>query len=326
LRAAALKGLDGEITARARALTGADDGALHLSEHGQLWWSGAVVGRLTAGPHPLTPVVELIADELLKGELRDSVQARLTDWVAAHIASVLDPLVPLRNAAEARTLPGGGTLPGSARGLAFQLAEALGAIERSSPTLPHDVRGAAQALRPFGVRVGWHSVYLPRLIKPAPAALSALLWAIHAKLERIPPPPQPGLTSFALNKNDEFEVPDGFLAAAFYRRLGTRAVRLDILERMETLLADAAKSKKNADEVMTVLISLLGCGHAEALALCSQLGWRRQVRPARDGDASEPLPVWERSKHGRSQKHQGPRKPAKPDSPFARLADLINAD
>ncbi len=168
LRAAALKGLEGEIIARARALIAAGDDAIHLSEHGRLWWSGAAVGKLTAGPHPLTPVVELIADDLLKGELRDAVQTRLADWVAAHIASVLDPLVPLRNAAEARTLPGGGTLPGPARGLAFQLAEALGAIERHSPALPHDVRGAAQALRPFGVRVGWQSVYLPRLIKPAP--------------------------------------------------------------------------------------------------------------------------------------------------------------
>ena len=326
LRAAAMKGLEGEIIARARAVIRAGDDAIHLSEHGQLWWAGAVVGKLTAGGHPLTPVVELIADDLLKGELRDSVQTRLADWVAARIAGVLDPLVPLRNAAEARTLPGGETLPGPARGLAFQLAEALGAIERHNPALPHDVRGAAHALRPFGVRVGWQSVYLPRLIKPAPAALSALLWAIHAKLDRIPPPPQPGLTSFALNKNDEFEVPDGFLAAAFYRRLGRRAVRIDILERMETVLADAAKLKKNADEVMTVLVSLLGCGYADALALLNVLGWRRQVRPVKDGDGKDPVPVWERAKHTRSQRHQRARKPVNSDSPFAQLADLIDVD
>ena len=301
LRAATLKGLEGEIIARARALIAASNDAIHLSEHGRLWWSGAAVGKLTAGPHPLTPVVELIADDLLKGELRDSVQARLADWVATHIASVLDPLVPLRNAAEARTLPDGAVLPGPARGLAFQLAEALGAVERHSPALPHDVRGAAQALRPFGVRVGWQSVCLPRLIKPGPAALSALLWAIHARLDRIPPPPQPGLTSFAVTKNDEFEVPDGFLAAAFYRRLGARAVRLDILERMETVLTDAAKLKKNADEVLTVLVSLLGCGNADALALLNQLGWRRQMRAA--GEGKEPVPVWERGKYPRAQKH-----------------------
>ena len=167
---------------------------------------------------------------------------------------------------------------------------------------------------------------MPRLIKPAPAALSALLWAIHAKLDRIPPPPQPGLTSVALNKNDEFEVPDGFLAAAFYRRLGMRAVRLDILERMETVLTDAAKLKKNADEVMTVLVSLLGCSNAEALALLNQLGWRRQVRPAQDGEGKDAIPVWARAKHARPQKHQRAGKPAKSDSPFARLADLINVD
>jgi ATP-dependent RNA helicase SUPV3L1/SUV3 len=326
LRAAALKGLEGEIIARARALIAAGDDAIHLSEHGRLWWSGAAVGKLSAGPHPLTPVVELIADHLLKGELRDAVQERLMNWVVAHIAGVLDPLVPLRNAAEARTLPGGGTLPGPARGLAFQLAEALGSIERNSPALPQDVRSAAQALRPFGVRVGWHSVYLPRLIKPAPSTLAALLWAIHARLERIPPPPQPGLTSFALNKNDEFEMPDEFLAAAFYRRLGARAVRLDILERMETVLADAAKLKKNADEVLIALISLLGCGKSDALAVVDLLGWRRETHESKSGDASTAIPVWQRARGARAQRHQRPRKPARPDSPFARLADLIDVD
>ena len=325
MRAAALRGLDGEIIARARALIAAGDEAIHLSEHGRLWWSGAAVGKLTAGPHPLTPVVELIADELLKGDLRDAVQARLTAWVAGHIASVLDPLMPLRNAAEARTLPGGGTLPGPARGLAFQLAEALGSIERTSPALPEDVRGAAQTLRAFGVRVGWHSVYLPRLIKPAPSGLAALLWAIHAKLERIPPPPLPGLTSFALSKNDDFEVPDAFLSAAFYRRLGARAVRLDILERVETVLFDAAKRKTNADEVMNVLVSLLGCGNADALALIALVGWRRETLEVKSGDTKTTVPVWQRARNRRPQKQQR-QAPVKPNSPFASLATLIPAD
>ena len=327
LRAAALKGLDGEIGARARALIAASDEAIHLSEHGRLWWSGAPVGRLTAGAHKLTPMVELIADELLKGELRDAVEARLTDWVAAHIARVLDPLVPLRNAAEARTLPGGGTLPGPARGLAFQLAEALGSLERNNPALPQDIRGAAQMLRAFGVRVGSHSVYLPRLIKPAPSALAALLWAIHARLERIPPPPQPGLTSFALNKNDDFETPDAFLSAAFYRRLGARAVRLDILERLDETLADAAKHAKNADEALNVIVSLLGCGNADALAVVTALGWRRETREIKQGDITITTSVWQRSRRAtRPQKHQRPGKAVKSDSPFALLANLIDAD
>ena len=220
------------------------------------------------------------------------------------------------------------TLPGPARGLAFQLAEALGAIERHSPALPHDVRGAAQALRPFGVRVGWQSVYLPRLIKPAPAALSALLWAIHAKLDRIPPPPQPGLTSFALNKNDEFEVPDGFLAAAFYRRLGTRAVRLDILERMETVLADAAKRqeerRRGHDRAgFPARLWSCGCARASQRARLAPAGARgrktaRQRACSRSG---------ERARHARIAKAPAcAHSPSSSDSPFALLADLIDVD
>jgi ATP-dependent RNA helicase SUPV3L1/SUV3 len=325
LRAAALKGLEGEIISRARALTTANDDAIHLSEHGRLWWGGAAVAKLSAGLHPLTPQVELIADDLLKGDARDSVHARLAQWVTAHITRVLDPLVPLRNAAEAPTLPGGGTLPGPARGLAFQLAEALGSIQSNSPALPVDVRSAAQALRPFGVRVGWHSVFLPRLIKPAPSALAALLWAIHAKLERIPSPPQPGLTSFTLDKDDEPEMPDAFLAAAFYRKLGPRAVRLDIVERMETVLVEAAKLKKNADDVLNVLVSLLGCGQADALGVVNVLGWRREPTTPKGTD-DESVSVWRRVKHPRGRIHRQPGKKPKPDSPFARLADLMPAD
>jgi ATP-dependent RNA helicase SUPV3L1/SUV3 len=105
LRAAALRGLEGEITARARAIASADDSAISLSEHGQLWWSGAVVGRLAPGAHPLTPAVCLMADDLLKGELRSLVQVRLEAWIAEHIARLLEPLVALKRAAEARTSP-----------------------------------------------------------------------------------------------------------------------------------------------------------------------------------------------------------------------------
>jgi ATP-dependent RNA helicase SUPV3L1/SUV3 len=65
--------------------------------------SGSVVAKLTAGAHPLSPIVELLADDLLKGELREMVQSRLETWVTDHIARLLEPVVALRNAAEARS-------------------------------------------------------------------------------------------------------------------------------------------------------------------------------------------------------------------------------
>ena len=216
LRAAALKGLEGEIVARARALSNAPDTAIALSEHARLWWSGAVVAKLAAGPHPLSPVVELLADDLLKGELRGQVQARLETWVNDHIGRVLEPLVALRNAAEARTSSWDeGGLPGPTRGIAFRLAETLGQLDHETDSLSSEMRAAAAALKRFGVRFGRRSIFLPRLIRPASSGLTAMLWAVHRRLAQIPSPPAPGLTSFALDE-DGNEMPDGFLAASFF--------------------------------------------------------------------------------------------------------------
>ena len=325
LRAAALKGLEGEIVARARALAAAPDDAIHLSEHARLWWTGAVVAKLAPGPHRLTPTVELIADDLLKGELREAVQARLESWVAAYIARVLDPLTALRDAAESKTLSDGTTLPGPARGLAFQLAENLGQLERENPALPEDLRTAAHALRPFGVRIGRRSIFLPRLIRPAPSALAALLWAVHARLAHIPPPPQPGLTSFALDADSEAETSDAFLAAAFYRRLGTRAVRLDILERVESVLVEASQLSKNVADTMTVLVSLLGCAKEDVTAIAAALGWRHVIRTQKGAEPAEPIAVWQRARrrHARARKGSSTKRSV-PDSPFARLAELMD--
>src|SRR5215471_3435803 len=324
LRAAALKGLEGEIAERARTLASAPDNAIHLSEHARLWWSGAVVARLTAGVHALTPAVELIADDLLKGELREAVQARLESWVAGYIARVLDPLPALRTAAESRNTTASDAISGPARGLAFQLAENLGQLERNNPALPNDLKAAVQGLRPFGVRIGRRSIFLPRLIKPASSALAALLWAVHAKLEHIPPVPQPGLTSFGLENENGHG--DNFLEAAFFRRVGSRAVRLDILERIESVLAEAGELKKDAAAVMNVLVSLLGCSREEVVAMATELGWRQRTIENKDGETAAPAAVWQRSKKDKPRTRKQGRKDVRPDSPFARLADLIPVD
>ena len=328
LRAAALKGLEGEIVARARAIASAEDSVITLSEHAQLWWSGAVVAKLGAGSHPLAPVVTLLADDLLKGELRTSVQTRLEAWIASHIDRILEPLVALKNAAEARTSSKDHNwLPGLARGLAFRLAENLGQLDSSS--VPDDMRAAAKALRIFGVRTGWRSIFLPLLVKPAPSALCALLWAIQARLEHVPSPPAPGLTSFALDKDDG-TTPAAFLAAAFFRIIGERVVRLDILERVEGLLGQAVRSGQNADEVLNTIVSVLGSSKDEATAFAEAIGFRRTVRKPNSGDASEPRPAWQRA--AREKQRFGKRKrerqtdPARSDSPFAGLAGLIPAD
>ncbi len=244
---------------------------------------------------------------------REGVQARLNAWVEAHILRLLQPLILLRRVAEAKA----DGLAGLGRGLAFQLAESLGSIERNGEHSASDLHRAGRALRPFGVRIGRRSIFIPRLLKPAPAALAALLWAVHARLPQIPALPAAGLTSFAIDAASE---PD-FLAAAFYRVVGERAVRLDILERVEETLAASAHDGRDAKEAVPALASLLGCANADVVALAAALGWRKSAAkaPARE--------VWRR----KDSRRDASRRPARArqtstDSPFAELAALIPAD
>ena len=201
LRAAALKGLESEIAARSAALADAEDNAITLSEHGKLWWDGAIVAKLVAGASPLSPTVEMLADPHVK---TDALQARLQSWVTARIAARSGPLLALRDAVEAKSGTQG-ALPGEARGIAHQLAENFGALDRATlrHALPEKLGPQIRALRPFGVWFGRRTVYLPKLLRPDAAALLTLLWGVWTKKNAPPAPPAPGLTSFALDKGTD---------------------------------------------------------------------------------------------------------------------------
>jgi hypothetical protein len=98
LRAAALKGLSSEIADRAHRLSIAPEAAITLSEHGRLWWNGGIVGRLVKGSEPLSPRVELLADDLLSTGGRERALYRLQGWVNGYIDKVLAPLMALKEA------------------------------------------------------------------------------------------------------------------------------------------------------------------------------------------------------------------------------------
>lgn len=235
LRQAALRGLQGEIAARAYRVANADDKEITLSEHGKLWWDGSAVGRILKGPSILKPRVELIADDQLTPTARARAQGRLETWIADHLKRGLAPLLKLNEAAADTGIE---KLEGPARGMAYRLTEALGAIPRNE--VANEVRAlepdARAKLRKLGIRFGEFSVFMPALMKPGAAHLKALLWAVHEGLADIPPPPPAGVTSAA----SDAEIPKGFYEAAGFRVLGPRIVRLDMLER----LADVLRAKR----------------------------------------------------------------------------------
>ena len=162
LNAAAQKALAGEIEQRATKLSQAANDQIVLANDGALRWTGDVVGKLIPGDDVLRPRVRIVADEQLTGPARELVQTRLDLWLKTHIEKLLAPLFSLTAADD---------VTGMARGIAFQLVEALGVLERQK--VAEEVKGLDQpsraTLRKYGVRFGAYHIYLPILLEAGAA-------------------------------------------------------------------------------------------------------------------------------------------------------------
>ncbi|HKD48598.1 MAG TPA: hypothetical protein VKB67_13010, partial [Rhizomicrobium sp.] len=95
--------------------------------------------------------------------------------------------------------------------------------------------------------------------------------------------------------------------------IGGRAIRFDMLERLEEELDKATINGTAAETLLPKLVSLLGCSNEEGRLVLAALGWRRV-------DVTDAMPVWRKAREKR-----GPQKPKPPpdDSPFAGLKELI---
>src|SRR5262250_1512404 len=287
LAGAAQKALAGEIDARATRLAQGADGQFVLATDGTIRWLGQPVGKLVAGEEALKPRVRIIADEHLTGAPRDGVQARLDLWLKSHIERLLEALFRLAAAED---------ITGIARGVAFQLTEALGVLDRQK--VADEVKGLEQparaTLRKLGVRFGAYHIYLPALLKPAPRVLATQLWALkHGGAEKkgldaIEQLAGSGRTSIAADE----EMPKAFYRVAGYRVCGARAVRVDILERLADLIRPAlawragAAGAKPAGAIegfgFTVTVgmtSLAGCSGEDFASVLRSLGYRMDKRP-----------------------------------------------
>jgi ATP-dependent RNA helicase SUPV3L1/SUV3 len=286
LRAAAQKALAGEIEARATRLSHAPDDQLVLSSEGSLRWQGEPVARLVAGDDMLRPRVRILADEHLTGASRDAVQARLDLWLKTHVEKLLGPLFALSTAED---------ITGIARGVAFQLTEALGVLERHR--VAEEVKGLDQGaratLRKYGVRFGAYHIYLPNLLKPGPRALAVQLWALKEAtpdtkgLTDVPHLAASGRTSFPADK----DVPKALYRVVGYRVCGERAVRVDILERLADLIRPALAWRPGAPgakppgavagggfTVTVNMTSLTGTSGEDFASVLRSLGYRMEKR------------------------------------------------
>jgi ATP-dependent RNA helicase SUPV3L1/SUV3 len=264
LIAAANRVLRGEVAARARRLSSDADESFALDPVGGLVWHGAVVGKLAAGETILAPRVEVRSGDFLDGEAKERVRQRLVLFVKTEIERRLAPLFGVQS------LP----LTGAARGLAFQLADALGCLATAevSARLKSLDAASRRALARLGVRFGTETIYSEPLLGADAARLRALLWAVH---HRRAVPALPGKSRRGKAIVAASELPESFYAAIGWRVLGGLALRPDRLER---LAAAARKRSKHgrfaADEE---LATLAGVATTELRRLLLALGYRSVI-------------------------------------------------
>jgi ATP-dependent RNA helicase SUPV3L1/SUV3 len=286
LQAAAQQVLASEIDARATKLAAAPDDQFVLTSDGTIRWTGDAVAKLVAADDALHPRIRIIADDRLAGAPREAVQARLDLWLKTHIEKLLGPLFGLSKAED---------ITGIGRGIAFQLVEALGVLERAKISAEmKDLDQASRAtLRKYGVRFGAYHIYFPGLLKPAARALASLLWA--EKQDNVDMSALSGAQHLASSGRTSFPVDKALHRDAYrvlgYRQCGERAVRVDILERLADLIRPALAWRESSPGekptgafdgrgfvVTQAMTSLTGSAGEDFASILRALGYRMDKR------------------------------------------------
>ncbi len=286
LQATAQKALAGEIDARAEKLAAAPDDQFVLASDGTLRWTGDAVAKLVAADDALHPRLRIISDDRLNGAAREAVQTRLDLWLKTHIEKLLGPLFDLSKAED---------ITGIARGIAFQLIEALGVLERTriSAEMKDLDQPSRASLRKYGVRFGAYHIYVPPLLKPAARALASLLWA--QKQDNIDMSALSGAQHLAGSGRTSFPVDKALPRDAYrvlgYKQCGERAVRVDILERLADLIRPALSWRESSPGekpagafdgrsfvVTQAMTSLTGSAGEDFASVLRALGYRSEKR------------------------------------------------
>ncbi|MEQ9110144.1 MAG: helicase-related protein [Rhodospirillaceae bacterium] len=312
-----------ELERRAQLLIDAEDTLFILNDAGGIEWTGAVVATLSAGVRALSPKVVVRADERLNPTLREKLGGRLQSWLDVHASKLLAPLFGAETA----------ELSGAARGIAFQLCESLGAVDRNDADA--QVRALTEddkkALARCKIRFGLNAIYIPDILKAGPIRLRAILWAVFKEMTPKPPLPPAGRVSFPTDA----DVTADYYRAAGFRPIRGMAYRVDMLERF------SAEVRRLLREKVAVLppeqLSPLGIGAEKAVILLNALGFASSLEETGIAIAVKRKPARHKKPKAKTsespkEKTQTKRKPvhnkkpekmADPDSPFAVLKTLV---
>ena len=294
LLAAANRVLPGEMDARVRELAAAPDDEFVLAADGALLWRGGKVGCLSPGESVLDPQIDAFGGHCLDAPMRETIRRRLMSFWGMEKRRRLAALLRARHA----------EFEGAARGLVYQLCEALGALPASDVAAQCAALSGEdrKALARLGVRLGTETVYLDGMLKHEPQAMAALLWSVQRRAA------QPKMPGGVAAPRDTAICEDAYRAMGFCV-LGPRILRVD---KVEALAAAARRlARQGPFGIVPELQSLASASKHDLAAMLTSLGYR--AVHDQNGVTFLPRPAKKRIPAA-----DRPRA----DSPFAKLAAL----
>ena len=369
--AAARKGLPEEIERRVRAVLASADEAFKLQPSGQIEWRETPLAKLLKSDNPYQPRIVMADSELVTTDQMARMQERLEQFIRDHVSHILGALVALENPtapspapaqqdAKASEAPAEGEKPaeeaaspapapsaplsGAAKGIAFQLYEHFGTMPsyKVSAQLKELSETDKPQLARLGIRLGVETIYMTEMLKPATIKLRSVLWSVHhGNFPEQGPPPE-GRVSIDVIEG----VADDYWLVTGYRRLGTKIMRVDMVERVSALVR--AEARGGPFKMTDDMLSLAGVGRDEMKAMILDLGCKIVSEEASEDPEKPAIPVFERVRRkrqatdnqakskaqkpkskkqhqGKGKPHQKAKAPARepdPNSPFAVLAAL----
>ena len=284
LRGAVERAVAPEIARRLGELAGDSDAAFALKGGDAIQWRGLAAGEIIGGD-PFKPRVRLLSD-FGHDSARERAARRLEAFVASEASRRLAALKRLTEAIA------DGRLKGLARGVAYQIVEQFGVLDRrqADEHIRALSRQERRVLKSFGVRFGAFSLYLPALLAPEAQAIGAVFAELAAPrwrppCQRLSPLPHPA-------------PPPEALSFRGLRAVAGMAAPVLSLERLDALSREAAPQRAGLVELTPSLLAALEWKLGEAEQILRALGFVR----LRNSDPAE-ASLWRRRAMAPPHKH-----------------------
>ena len=236
------------LSALVKSFYEAPESEIILDNNGHIFWRGSKVGELEKGQKILVPKVKLIKTNELEKDDLEKIQRKLDIFLEKKIKALLPNLLNLAT---------DHVFSGASAGLVHIFINNLGVIMKSEvmeqfKSIDHENRAK---LRNIGIRFGYKTIYDPMLLKPEASKLRISLFNIFyasTKIKVFNPPP--GLVTLDYDKHISKRQ---YLVAGFFVA-GSRAIRVDMLERLYFLIKENLKDEWTV--VQPPMLSITGLG------------------------------------------------------------------